>query len=105
MLNSWAPRFVTLVALSVFFTPNVAFGRIRWLERDGRQVLYPRRFDQQNPIELSELGNACPGQVCGTLAGSFVSTLLADAPECSQQDACDDIVGQLQLFAEVCAPR
>ena len=104
MLNSWTPRIVTLVALSVFFAPDVAFGRTRWPERDGRPVLYPRRFGQQNPPEINELGSACPGQVCGNLAGGFISTLLANAPECSQQDAADNIIGQLQLFAEVCAP-
>jgi hypothetical protein len=103
MLNSWVPRVVTLVALSAIFTPDVAFGRSRWPERDGNPVLYPRRFGQQNPSQITELGSACPGQVCGPLSGSFISTLLANATECSQQDAADGIIGQLQLVAEVCA--
>jgi hypothetical protein len=40
MRNSWVPRVVTLVALSVFFTPDVAFaGRIRrWRARDGTSL-------------------------------------------------------------------
>jgi hypothetical protein len=104
MRNSWFPRVATLVVLSVFFAPDVAFGRIRWLERNGKPIkLNPRRLGQQNPNILNELGKACQGQTCGVLAGQFISTLLADAPECSQQDAADGIIGQLQLFAEVCA--
>jgi hypothetical protein len=104
MRNSWVPRVVTLVVLSVFFAPDAAFGRIRWRERDGNPILlHPRRFGQQNPPLINELGSACPGQVCGTLSGSFISTLLANAAECTQQDAADGIIGQLQLFAEVCA--
>jgi len=100
MRNSWIPRVVTIVLLSVFIAPDVAFGRMRWLERDGRIILLrPRRLDQQNPPQIQELGSACPGAVCGSLSGGFISTLLAAAPECAQQDAADDIIGQLQLFA------
>ena len=105
MRNSWVPRVVTLVVLSVLFTPDVAFGRIRWPEREGNPILlYPRRFGQQNsPPQINELGSACPGQVCGNLAGGFISTLIANAPECSQQDAADNIIGQLQFFSEAYA--
>lgn len=99
MRNSWVPRGVTLVVLWVFFAPDVAFGRIRWPERDGRAImLHPRRFKQEHPAQIDELRDACPGQVCGNLAGGFISTLLAAAPECAQQDAADNIIGQLQLF-------
>ena len=95
MPNNWILRVVTLVVLLVFFTPDVAFGRIRWLERNGNPILLnPRRFGQQNPPLINELGAACPGQVCGVLSGSFISTLLANAPECTQQDAADGIIGQ-----------
>ena len=104
MRNSWIPRVVTLVVLSVFFAPDVALGRIRWPERDGRSILLnPRRFGEQNPQVITEIGAACPGQVCGPLSGQSISTLLANATECSQQDAADQMIGQLQLFAEVCA--
>jgi hypothetical protein len=106
MRNSWVPRVVTLVVLSVFFTPDVAFGRMRWLERNGRPIsLYPRRLGQAHPPLIDELSGACPqgSGVCAQLAGSFISTLLASASVCSQQDACDGIISQLQLFAEVCA--
>ncbi len=103
MRNSWAPRVATLVVLSVFFMPDVAFGRIRWPERDGNPILlHPRRFGQQNPAVVNQIGSACPGQVCGVLSGGSISTLLANSPECAQQDFADKIIGQLQLFAEVC---
>ncbi len=105
MRNSWAPRVVTLVVLSAFFMPDVAFGRIRWPERNRKPVLLsPRRFGLQNPAFLDQLGSACPGQFCGVLAGSGPATLLANAPECAQQDLADKIIGQLQFFAAVCAP-
>ncbi len=103
MRNSWIPRVVALV---VFFTPDVAFGRTRWPERDGRPVLlHPRRFGQEHPPEINQLSNACPPGVgtCATLAGGFISTILANAAECAQQDAADGIIGQLKLFSEVCA--
>ncbi|KAG5220347.1 Iron-sulfur clusters transporter atm [Salix suchowensis] len=64
-------------------------GREQWLERDGRAVqLYPRRFGklgsfglcqfhsksvlsgQENPPVIAKLSAACPGQVCGVLAGA-----------------------------------
>jgi hypothetical protein len=50
MRNSWVPRaVVTLVVLSLFFTPDVAFGRIvrRSPDRDGNpSLLHPRRVDK-----------------------------------------------------------
>ena len=69
-------------------------GRERWLERDNRPVyLYPRRFGQEHPAVIDKLSSACPGQVCGNLAGSAISTLLAAAGECTQQDMADQIIG------------
>jgi hypothetical protein len=70
-----------------------------WAERDGRAVrLDPRRFDQQNPAFLTQLGSACPGQVCGVLAGQAVTPLLATQPECSQQDVADQIIDASKQF-------
>lgn len=50
MRNSWVPRaVVTLVVLSLFFTPDVAFGRMvrRSPDRDGNpSLLHPRRSDK-----------------------------------------------------------
>lgn len=105
MLNSWIPRVVALVVLSVSFTPDVAFGRIRLLERNGRAILYPRRFDQQNPQVIGQISAACPSGfgICATLSGQAIDALLANAPQCSQQDVADDLIGQLHLFVEVCA--
>jgi hypothetical protein len=106
MWNSLVPRVITLVVLSAFFTPDVAFGRVRWPERDGRAIsLHPRRIVGTNPPQIAELSKACPSGIgtCAQLAGAFISTILAAAPECAQQDACDQIIGQLQLFTEVCA--
>jgi len=56
--------------------------------------LYPRRFGQEQPAVLQKLRDACPGQVCGNLAGQAVSPLLAAQPECSQQDMADAIIGK-----------
>jgi hypothetical protein len=106
MRNSWAIGVITLVVLSVSFTPDVAFGRINWLERDGRAIfLHPRRILENPPPEIGQLSNACPSGtgVCATLAGEFINTLLTPAPECAQQDAADGIISQLQFFAEACA--
>jgi hypothetical protein len=81
--------------LSAFFSPDVAFGRIHWPERDGKLILHPRRI-QGPPPEVQELSQACPPGTgtCATLAGNFISTLLAASPVCAQQDACDGIIGQ-----------
>ena len=66
----------------------------QWLERNGRAVyLYPRRFGQEQPAVLQKLRDACPGEVCGTLAGAAITPLLAAQPECSQQDLADQIIG------------
>ncbi|PPQ67480.1 hypothetical protein CVT25_006021, partial [Psilocybe cyanescens] len=73
--------------------------RERWLERDGRAVyLYPRRFGQEQPAVLAKIRAACPGQVCGTLAGQAVTPLLAAQPECSQQDMADAIIDASKQF-------
>ncbi len=80
---------VTLLASS----PEV-LGRPRWLERDNRAVfLHPRRFGQEHPAVIDKLSAACPGEVCGTLAGAAITPLLAAQPECSQQDMADQIIG------------
>jgi hypothetical protein len=105
MRNSWSPRLVALVVLSVFSLSDVAFGRMRWLERDGRPVLlYPRRFSQEHPPVIQKLSAACPGQVCGVLAGAAITPLLAQQAECTQQDMADRIIGQLQLLTKYARP-
>jgi hypothetical protein len=76
-----------------------ALGRERWAERDGHAVLlHPRRFGQENPAVISKLSAACSGQVCGVLAGSAISTLLAASPECAQQDKADEIINASRQF-------
>jgi len=76
-----------------------ALGRERWAERDGHAVLlHPRRFGQENPAVISKLSAACSGQVCGVLAGSAISTLLAASPECAQQDKADEIIDASRQF-------
>ena len=73
-----------------------ALGRERWLERDGKPVyLHPRRFGQEHPAVIEKLSAACPGEVCGVLAGQAITPLLAAQPECSQQDMADAIIGWL----------
>ena len=82
------------LALSLLATLEQALGREQWLEREGRAVyLYPRRFGQEQPAVLAKIRDACPGDVCGTLAGQAVTPLLAAQPECSQQDLADAIIG------------
>jgi hypothetical protein len=98
MLNGAVLSLTILGALSL---SDLTLGRMLWAERDGRAVrLDPRRFDQQNPAFLTQLGSACPGQVCGVLAGQAVTPLLATQPECSQQDVADQIIGELRLLVK-----
>lgn len=88
--------------LSLLLATEQVLGRERWLERDNRPVyLYPRRFGQEQPAVLRKLQTACPGEVCGNLAGQAVTPLLAGQPECSQQDLADKIIGENQQH--VCA--
>ena len=83
-----------LVALAVLSASESAYARIRWMERDDKPVfLHPRRFGQEHPAVIEKLSAACPGQVCGTLAGAAITPLLAAQPECSQQDMADQIIG------------
>jgi len=89
----------TFIALSALALAAPALARERWLERDNRFVaLYPRRFGQENPAVLSQLSAACPGGVCATLAGQAISTLLAGAGECTQQDQADAIIDAAAQF-------
>ncbi len=86
---------VTLFVLSVFSFSKFTLGRERWLERDNRAVfLHPRRFGQEHPAVIDKLSQACPGEVCGNLAGQAITPLLAAQPECSQQDMADAIIGE-----------
>lgn len=88
-----------LLALSMLAVSDGVLGRIRWLERDNRAVhLNPRRFGQENPPVISKLSAACPGQVCGTLAGAAITPLLAAQGECTQQDMADQIIDAAQQF-------
>ncbi|KAF9003972.1 hypothetical protein BDQ17DRAFT_1241729 [Cyathus striatus] len=90
---------IGFIALSLLAATKQALGREQWLERDGRAVyLYPRRFGQEQPAVLQKLQQACPGQVCGNLAGQAVTPLLAAQPECSQQDMADAIIDASKQF-------
>jgi hypothetical protein len=101
MWNSRALRVVALVVLPLLFLSDGAFGRTRWAERDGKPVfLHPRRFGQDHPPVIKEIAAACPGAICGTLAGGAITPLLALQPECSQQDFADSIISKLQLFSK-----
>lgn len=95
-------QFIVLltVAVSLLSVSEQVLGRERWLERDNKPILlHPRRFGQENPDVLSRLSSACDGGVCATLAGQAISTLLAAAGECTQQDMADQIIGMF-LFIE-----
>ncbi|KLO17393.1 hypothetical protein SCHPADRAFT_937092 [Schizopora paradoxa] len=95
----FSKSFAPFVALSVLLVSEPVLGRYKWMERDNRPVyLYPRRFDQEHPQALTDLSSACPGQVCGNLAGQAVSTLLAAADECAQQDMADQIIDAAAQF-------
>jgi hypothetical protein len=86
-------NFLALVTLST--TLEQVSGRESWLERDGKVVyLHPRRFGQEHPPAIQKIRDACPGGVCGTLAGQAITPLLAAQPECSQQDMADTIIGE-----------
>ncbi|KIP05829.1 hypothetical protein PHLGIDRAFT_36220 [Phlebiopsis gigantea 11061_1 CR5-6] len=90
---------LTAVALSLLSLSEVSFARERWLERDGRSVqLYPRRFGREHPPVIDKLSAACPGAVCGTLAGAAITPLLAAQGECTQQDMADSIIDAAQQF-------
>lgn len=87
------------VAFLLLGSSETVLGREQWLERDGKAVfLYPRRFGQEQPAVIQKLSAACPGQVCGTLAGAAVTPLLAAQPECSQQDLADQIIDASKQF-------
>lgn len=47
---------------------------------------------------IDKLSSACPGQVCGTLAGQAITPLLAAQGECTQQDMADSIIDAAQQF-------
>lgn len=52
---------------------------------------------QENPPVIAKLSAACPGQICGVLAGAAITPLLAAQPECSQQDHADAIIGEIWI--------
>ncbi|KAI0671624.1 hypothetical protein C8Q78DRAFT_1189353 [Trametes maxima] len=88
-----------LVAFGFLAASEQAFARIRWMERDDKAILlHPRRFGQEHPAVIQKLSSACPGQVCGNLAGAAITPLLAAQPECSQQDMADQIIDAAQQF-------
>ena len=71
MLNK---SFSSLCALTLLALSAPADARIRWAERDNRAVfLHPRRFGQEHPAVIDKLSAACPGQVCGNLAGGAIT--------------------------------
>lgn len=92
-------NFVLLAWSILAISLEQVSAREQWLERDGRAVyLYPRRFGQEQPAVLQKIRNACPGAVCGNLAGQAVTPLLAAQPECSQQDMADQIIDASKQF-------
>eukprot|EP00753_Platysulcus_tardus_P000690 PLAT10644.1.p1 GENE.PLAT10644.1~~PLAT10644.1.p1 ORF type:complete len:583 (+),score=-11.91 PLAT10644.1:180-1928(+) len=96
MYSKSLAAFVTLSLLSL---SEPVLGRYRWMERDDRAVLlHPRRFGQEHPAVIDKLSSACPGQVCGTLAGQAITPLLAAQGECTQQDMADSIIDAAQQF-------
>ncbi|KAL4263123.1 hypothetical protein AB1N83_005260 [Pleurotus pulmonarius] len=96
MFSKSTKFFLAFLAVSL---PSMVTGREQWLERDGRAVqLYPRRFGQENPPVIAKLSAACPGQICGVLAGAAITPLLAAQPECSQQDHADAIIDAAKQF-------
>lgn len=98
----FSKSFITLVALSILSVSEQALARERWLERDNKPIyLHPRRFGQEQAPAIAKLAAACPGQVCGNLAGSAVSTLLAAAGECTQQDKADEIIGTYRTYSNI----
>ncbi|TFK37499.1 hypothetical protein BDQ12DRAFT_713317 [Crucibulum laeve] len=87
------------VALIVLAASEQVLCREKWFERHNRAVLlHPRRFGQEQPAVLQKLTAACPGDVCGSLAGQAVTPLLAAQPECSQQDLADVIIDTSKQF-------
>ncbi|KAG5724694.1 hypothetical protein E4T56_gene3752 [Termitomyces sp. T112] len=89
----------TLLAFSILAASQLALARERWPERDGHAVrLHPRRFGQEHPAVIDKISTACPGQVCGNLAGQAITPLLAAQPECSQQDMADTIIDAGKQF-------
>jgi hypothetical protein len=100
MLNKAVISLTLLGALSL---SDLALGRMHWPEREGRAVfLNPRRFGQQNPPITQEFSQACPSGTgtCAQLGGSAISTLLANAGSCTQQDAADGMISELLLPVE-----
>ncbi|KAG8747337.1 hypothetical protein FRC10_001516 [Ceratobasidium sp. 414] len=86
MFNKSLVSFALLAVLS-----SSAQARIQIIERDGR-ALWSRRFGQESPAVIGQIGSACAGEICGVLGGKAVGTLLAASPECAQQDLADDII-------------
>jgi hypothetical protein len=102
MWNSRGLQVVTLVVISVLSLSNVASGRMRWPERDGKLVyLHPRRFRLELPLVIDKIATACPSATCGILAGGALAPLLSLQPACSQQDFADSIISELQLLQVV----
>ncbi|KAH8915919.1 hypothetical protein BT69DRAFT_1271065 [Atractiella rhizophila] len=69
--------------------------RMRWPERDGRPIvsrIMSRKVGNEHPESLTKLASACDGGTCGTLAGKCVSSLLAAADPCAQQDCADEMI-------------
>ncbi|KAG6862554.1 hypothetical protein C0995_000102 [Termitomyces sp. Mi166 len=90
---------VILFVLSILAASQPTLARERWLERDGRAIrFHPRRFGQEHPGVIDKLSAACPGEVCGNLAGQAITPLLAAQPECSQQDMADAIIDASRQF-------
>ena len=97
-----ALRVIALVVLLVLSLSDVAFGRMRWAERDGKPVfLHPRRFKQEHPRVIDKIAAACPSSICANLAGGSITPLLALQPECSQQDFADSIISGSRQFRSV----
>lgn len=88
---------IGFIALSVLSASEQVLGRQRWLERDGRPVS-SRSFGNEHPAVIDKLSVACPGEVCGVLAGQAITPLLGAQGECTQQDLADAIIGMSNMF-------
>ncbi|KAH8999599.1 hypothetical protein EDB86DRAFT_2908786 [Lactarius hatsudake] len=96
MLNGAVLSLTLLATLSL---SDLTLGRILWAEKGGRAVLLnPRRLGQEHPQVISDLGSACPGQVCGVFASTANTPLLAAQGEGTQQDMADKIIDASKQF-------
>ncbi|CAH7686799.1 expressed protein [Phakopsora pachyrhizi] len=59
------------------------------------------RFGQQNPKNLPDIGDKCPGGICGRLSGDVPKCLVALAPPCAAQDLADTFITESKTNPEI----